>query len=85
MVALIAGEVETAFAELREIEGHADDLRRNATNALAKRYIEATGLHERTEALYMLIVWKDIYAKLERVTDHCTHAVNEIAIMVRTY
>ncbi len=85
LLELTTREVETAFAELRKIEGNADDLRRNGTNALARRYKEATDVQERTEALYLLVVWKDIYAKLERVTDHCTHAVNEVAIMVRTY
>lgn len=85
LLELTTSEVETAFRELREIEGHADDLRRNGTNALARRYKEAMLPQEKTEALYLLVVWKDIYAKLERVTDHCTHAVNEVATMVRTY
>ena len=77
--------VEGVYVELRQHEARADELRSAGVNALARRVKEAPDAMAKADALYLLVAWKDIYAKLERVTDHCLHAVGEIAIMVRNY
>lgn len=85
LLTLTSKEVQEVYSKLVALEGEADELRSVGANALARRIKGQSEVPVKVDELYALIALKDIYAKLERVTDHCLHAVNEIAIMVRNY
>lgn len=85
LLKLTTDEVQEAFNDLQALEERADNLRSDGVKALVIAARNAPDIGAKTDAMINLTAWKDIYAKLERVTDHCLHAVNEIAIMVRGY
>lgn len=82
---LSVAEVQEAYAKMKKHESSADQLRSEGVKAFASKFKNLASVYEKNETLYRLVAWKDIYAKLERVTDHCLHAVDEIAAMVRNY
>lgn len=85
LLKLKPAHVTECLAKMKKCEHDADQLRAEVTRKLVASFHDARNSDEKAEAQFLLQAWKDIVAKLERVTDHCAHAVGTVASMVRKF